>query len=191
MTARRRHRCRRSALAGVTGLLFGLAGCGGAGDGSSGTDGESGGDGTDAGDGDGDTGENGSDPQDGSTTSGSGRDLDPREANVTGVDLSERADGCRVATTLIHDDESEDGYADWWQVETLDGERIGRRDLAHPHGTRGFTRSTTVSIDAGHVVVRGHDRTHGYGGQAAFVSVPTGDVEFVRQGSEPESFADR
>jgi len=89
--------------------------------------------------------------------------------------------------TLYHDDEGEDGYANWWQVETLSGDRLGRRDLAHSHGTREFTRSATVaspdSVDA--VALRGHDQTHGYGGQAAVVDVESAGVDFVRQGSEP------
>lgn len=122
-------------------------------------------------------------------------DLDLREANVVGVTVgSEREDGeYRFDVTLIHDDEGEDGYADWWQVETLAGERLGRRDLAHPHGTREFTRSTTVSVPDGTacVVVRGHDRTHGYGGHAMLVDVDTGGTTPVRQGSARESVADR
>jgi len=166
VTTHARRLPRRSVLAGAVGLAGGAAGC-------VGDDGDS---------------TTGDDSPDGETTTDG---LDLREANVTGVELAEREDGYRVATTLLHDDDGEDGYADWWQVETLDGDRVGRRDLAHPHGTREFTRSTTVAVDADRVVVRGHDRTHGYGGQAALVSVPDGAVELVRQESEPESFADR
>ncbi len=153
-------------LAGGGAVLAALAGCTGDGTDGSGTDDD--------------------------TTAGSGTDdLDLREANVTGVSLSASGGEYRVATTLIHDDDGESGYADWWQVETLAGDRLGRRDLAHPHGTREFTRSATVTIDADRVVVRGHDQTHGYGGQAAIVSVPDGAVDLVRQGSEPDSFAGR
>ena len=109
-------------------------------------------------------------------------DLDLREANVTGVDVDAGGDH-RFSVTLIHDD-GEDGYADWWQVETPDGRRVGRRDLAHPHGTREFTRSETVSPPDGAdcVVVRGHDRTHGYGGRAAVVALDSGATRLVRQG---------
>ncbi|WP_338739815.1 hypothetical protein [Haloplanus salilacus] len=121
-------------------------------------------------------------------------DLDRREANVVGVTVESEGGGdYRFDVTLLHDDDGEDGYADWWQVETLAGERLGRRDLAHPHGTREFTRSRTVSVPVGTtcVVVRGHDRTHGCGGRAMLVNVETGDGTAVYQGSERESVADR
>jgi hypothetical protein len=116
--------------------------------------------------------------------------LDLGEANVTGVEVESRDDDHRFSVTLIHDDEGEDGYANWWQVETLDGQRLGRRDLSHPHGTREFTRSETVAIPDGVdcVVVRGHDRTHVYGGQAALVAVESGTARLVRQGSDSASF---
>ena len=121
------------------------------------------------------------------------RELDLREANVVAVAVDRRADGYRFGVTLHHDDDGEDGYANWWQVETLDGERLGRRELAHPHGTREFTRSATVSVPEGTtcVVVRGHDQTHGYGGQAMLVNVETGAVGAVEQGAERRSVADR
>ncbi|WP_299332242.1 hypothetical protein [Haloplanus sp.] len=122
-------------------------------------------------------------------------DLNLREANVVAVTVeTEGGNGdYRFEVTLIHDDDGENGYADWWQVETLAGGRLGRRELAHPHGTREFTRSTTVSIPEGTtcVVVRGHDQTHDYGGQAMLVRVETGGETAVRQGPERRSVADR
>ncbi|RMB09121.1 hypothetical protein ATH50_3492 [Haloplanus aerogenes] len=119
--------------------------------------------------------------------------LDLREANVVAVELDRRDDGTRFDVTLHHDDDGEAGYANWWQVETLAGERLGRRDLLHAHGTREFTRSATVSVpdDTTCVVVRGHDQTHGYGGQAMLVNVETGATTAVRQGSDRLSMADR
>nr|WP_245944442.1 hypothetical protein [Haloplanus salinus] len=115
-------------------------------------------------------------------------ELDLREANVVAVAVEPAAGGHRFDVTLHHDDDGEEGYANWWQVETLDGERLGRRDLAHPHGTREFTRSATVSVPDGTtcVVVRGHDRTHGYGGRVILVNVATGATTAVRQGPERE-----
>jgi hypothetical protein len=35
-------------------------------------------------------------------------------------------------------------------------------------------------------VVRGHDQTHGYGGQAMVVDLTTGETRAVRQGDERE-----
>jgi hypothetical protein len=132
-----------------------------------------------------------------STTSADGTtepaELDLREANVVGVAVDRNPDGHRLDVTLLHDDDGEEGYANWWQVETRAGKHLGRRELLHAHGTREFTRSATVSVPAGTtcVVVRGHDRTHGYGGQAMLVNVDTGAVVAVRQGPERRAMSDR
>ena len=118
-------------------------------------------------------------------------ELDLREANVMAVSVEPQAgDDYRFDVTLYHDDDGEDGYANWWQVETLDGNRLGRRELAHSHGTRRFTRSATVTASVDCVVVRGHDQTHGYGGRAALVTLPEGTTSFRSQGPEPQSMAD-
>lgn len=113
------------------------------------------------------------------------RSLDLREANVVGVEAEAQSDGHRFDVTLIHDDDGEDGYANWWVVEALDGTELGRRELLHAHGTREFTRSTTVDLQGERcVVVRSHDQTHGYGGRAAVVAVDRDAVSFVDQGPE-------
>ena len=125
-------------------------------------------------------------------SSDSDEELALREANVTGVEVEPLGDGeYRFSVTLLHDDDGEDGHANWWQVETPAGDRLGRRDLAHAHGTREFTRSGTVAVpgEVACVAVRGHDRVHAYGGQAALVTVETGSSRTVRQGSDPEEFA--
>jgi len=132
----------------------------------------------------------GSDP--GADSTAATPELDLREANVTGVTVRPEDDGYVFDVTLYHDDDGEPGYANWWQVERLSGERIGRRELAHPHGTREFTRATLdpypVPDGTACVVVRGHDGTHGYGGRAAVVALESGVVRFVNQGSGPASF---
>ena len=117
--------------------------------------------------------------------------LDLREAYVTGVTVAEASGGYWFEVTLYHNDDGEEGYANWWQVERLDGERLGRRDLAHPHSTDPFTRSATVAVpeDAPCVVVRGHDQTHGYGGRAMLVDVGSGETSAVDKGAEPETFS--
>jgi hypothetical protein len=121
--------------------------------------------------------------------------LDLREANVTAVTVSETGDDdddVRFDVTLHHDDDGEDGYANWWQVETRTGERLGRRDLLHAHGTREFTRSATVTVpsEVACVVVRGHDQTHGYGGRAMLVDPRSGATRAVDQGPAPAQMAD-
>jgi len=120
----------------------------------------------------------------------SGASLDLREANVVGVEFERQSREYQFDVTLHHDDEGEEGYANWWQVERLDGTRLGRRELLHAHSQQPFTRSETVEIadEVGCVVVRGHDQTHGYGGQAATVSLDSGEVRLVSQGTESASF---
>ena len=122
-----------------------------------------------------------------SPRSGSGLDL--REANVVGVEVERRPGSVRFAVTLYHDDDGEPGYADWWQVETLEGERVGRRELLHPHSTAPFTRSASFEVPEGQAcfVVRGHDRTHGYGGRAMLVDLEAGATRDLDQGTEPRA----
>lgn len=127
------------------------------------------------------------------TTAGTGTGtLDLQEANVVGVETTRTDDGYRFEVTLHHDDDGEPGYANWWQVERRDGTRLGRRDLLHPHDRQPFTRAATVSVpsDVSCVVVRGHDRTHGYGGRAMLVASETGAARSVEQGPDKQSFDD-
>ncbi len=114
---------------------------------------------------------------------------DLREANVVDVAVDAASGGYRFDVTLLHDDDGEDGYANWWVVEGVDGTELGRRELSHAHGTREFTRSATVDVGRRDcVVVRGHDQTHGYGGRAAVVVVETGATNAVEQGSDRRAF---
>ena len=56
---------------------------------------------------------------------------------------AERGDiGWRVSVTLSHPDTGWDHYADGWEVLDKDGNRIGLRELHHPHvSEQPFTRS--------------------------------------------------
>ncbi|SER42026.1 hypothetical protein [Natrinema salaciae] len=114
-------------------------------------------------------------------------DLDLREANVVEVAFEGDSDAYTFDVTLHHDDEGEDGFANWWQVERLDGTRLGRRELRHAHAQQPFTRSETIGVpdDVTCVVVRGHDRTHGYGGQLMLVNLESTATQSVNQGSDP------
>jgi len=116
--------------------------------------------------------------------------LDRREANVVGVAVEGGNGTYTVDVALHHDDDGEDGYANWWQVERLDGTQLGRRELLHPHSQQPFTRSETIEIPdgVGCVVVRGHDQTHGYGGVAVLLDIASGATRSVDQGPEPQSF---
>jgi hypothetical protein len=171
---------RRAVLGGLAAATTALAGCERAGDEPTAT-------GTPA------PTERGTTPRETTAATGSPAEtttpgLDLREANVVGVAVEQSGEGYRFDVTLYHDDDGEAGYADWWQVETLAGERLGRRPLAHPHSTAPFTRSTAVSASESCVVVRGHDQTHGYGGQAMLVALPGGATRAVRQGPRRRSF---
>lgn len=94
-------------------------------------------------------------------------------------------DGDRFSVTLYHDDSGEEGYANWWQVEDIKGNVLGRRKLLHAHGTRNFTRSESIDVpgDVEKIVVRGHDQVHGYGGRAVLFDLENGGKELVEQGS--------
>ena len=119
-------------------------------------------------------------------------ELDLREANVVSVVIDD-SDGASTFTVGIHhDDAGEEGYADWWQVETLDGTQLGRRDLTHAHDEQPFERSETIEIpdDVTCVVVRGHDQTHGYGGQAVIVNLDSGGQNAIQQGSERQTVSE-
>lgn len=112
-------------------------------------------------------------------------ELDLREANVVAVEWRVMNGVHRFDVTLYHDDDGEEGRADWWQIETPDGTVLGRRELLHSHGTREFTRSLSLDLPDGVtcVVVRGHDQTHGFGGQAMVVNLRTEETTSVRQGA--------
>jgi hypothetical protein len=119
-----------------------------------------------------------------------GGELDLREANVVDVAVTAETNAYAFDVTLHHDDDGEDGYANWWQVERLDGTQLGRRELTHAHSRQPFTRSATVNVpdDVGCVVVRGHDETHGYGGVAVAVNPDSGATRSVDQGPERRAF---
>jgi hypothetical protein len=108
------------------------------------------------------------------------QNLDLREANVLAVRFQPQGDGeFRFEVTLIHDDSGEaPDFANWWQVEDIQGNLLGRRELTHSHGTEAFTRSQLISIpdSIDTVVVRGHDMRHGYGGQSMRVDMRTGET---------------
>jgi hypothetical protein len=116
--------------------------------------------------------------------------LDLREANVVGIEIDDSDGQHSFSVTLHHDDDGEEGYANWWQVEQLDGTQLGRRDLTHPHSNQPFTRSASIEIpeEVTCVVVRGHDQTHEYGGVAMLVDIESGATRAVDQGSEPQTF---
>ncbi|QFU84718.1 hypothetical protein [Natronorubrum aibiense] len=116
-------------------------------------------------------------------------ELDLREANVVDVSFERDNSQYMFDVTLRHDDEGEDGFANWWQIERLDGTQLGRRELAHAHTQQPFTRSETIDVpdDVTCVVIRGHDQTHEYGGQLMIVNLASSEIRTVDQGSDREA----
>jgi len=108
-------------------------------------------------------------------------DLDLREANVIAISTEALGNNnYRFIITLQHDDEGEaPKYADYWQIEDLNGNILGKRVLTHSHSNEPFTRSKTITIldDIFIVIVRGHDMIHGFGGQAMRINLLTGETE--------------
>lgn len=85
--------------------------------------------------------------------------------------------------------EGDDVGADWWQVETLAGNRITRKTFSRPRGSR-VPASKTIEVpdDVNAVVVRGHGREAGYGGQVMLADLEADRITLERQGPEPKSF---
>lgn len=99
------------------------------------------------------------------------------EVDVVGARVAREAAGTfRFDVTLRHADTGWDHYADNWEVLTLDGKLLARRVLLHPHeDEQPFTRSLGgVEIPAGiaRVLIRGHDKVHGYGGKELVMELP-------------------
>ncbi len=118
-------------------------------------------------------------------------ELDLQEANVTNVIFENLNDGnYNFVVTLYHDDDNEDGYADFWQIEKLDGTVLGKRILTHAHGTIEFTREKIINIpeNVTIVVVRGHDQIHNFGGQVIILDLKLNLLDYVNQGSESLDF---
>lgn len=99
------------------------------------------------------------------------------EADVVNVEVAQQNGGTyQFSVSVRHNDEGWDHYADAWDVSNLDGTVYATRVLAHPHeNEQPFTRSKSgVNIPAGvkMVLVRAHDKVHGYGGKTMQVALP-------------------
>jgi hypothetical protein len=77
--------------------------------------------------------------------------------------------GWRISVTLVHGDETWDTYADGWEVRDVAGQRLGYRELMHPHTpNQPFTRSLpSVMIPDGtrKVKIRARCKGEGWGEQ--------------------------
>lgn len=112
----------------------------------------------------------------------------PEEVNVVGLGYDSDGTSYEFHVTL-HAPVA--GGADWWQVETLGGDRLARHGFHEPVTGSKVTTSSTVTIEgADAVVVRAHGAGSGYGGQVMLADLTEGFITLEKQGDEPESFAD-
>lgn len=97
-------------------------------------------------------------------------------AQVTHVVATQRASGnwC-FDTSIRHNDQGWEHYADRWEVLDLAGNQLGYRTLGHPHDNeQPFTRSRCkikIPAEISKVVVRAKCNKHGFGGKPIVVDL--------------------
>ena len=97
-------------------------------------------------------------------------------AQVTHVIARQRSDDrwC-FDTSVQHNDQGWEHYADGWEVIDLEGNLLGSRLLGHPHDNeQPFTRSPCnikVPLDVAKVIVRAKCNKHGFGGKPIIVDL--------------------
>lgn len=115
--------------------------------------------------------------------------LDTREAHV--LDINYSSERFELSVTLLHNDDGESGFADWWQVESLNGQVFARYDINVAQGNSPTTTTFSIAIPSGVTtfVVRAHDQTHGYGGNAIIYNIESHMKIHINQGVEPLDFS--
>jgi hypothetical protein len=103
-------------------------------------------------------------------------------AQVIFVRATQNGDGLwKLDTTVRHNDEGWDHYADAWQVIDSEGNILAERILTHPHDTeQPFTRSQSnieIPSELTTVTVRAKCNVHGFGGQEVVVDFTVGEGE--------------
>ena len=103
-------------------------------------------------------------------------------AQVVFVTATQSGDGTwRFDTTVRHNDQGWDNYADAWQVIDVEGNVLGERILLHPHDNeQPFTRSQSgIVIPDGvtQVIVQAKDNVEGFGGQVVVVDLTQSEGE--------------
>lgn len=80
--------------------------------------------------------------------------------------------------TVQHEDTSWDHFVDKWEIIGPGGKVLGTRVLNHPHiGELHFMRElrgVTIPEGVEYVIIRVHDKVHGYG-REKLMKLPTGD----------------
>jgi len=99
-------------------------------------------------------------------------------AQVTHVLATQRPSGdwC-FGTSVRHNDQGWEHFADGWEVIDLEGKKLGYRQLAHPHDNeQPFTRSQCdikIPSTISKVIVRAKCNKHGFGGKPFIVDLNT------------------
>ena len=97
-------------------------------------------------------------------------------AQVTHVNARQRTNNnwC-FDTSVQHNDQGWEHYADGWEVTDLAGHQLGHRVLGHPHDNeQPFTRNKCnikIPADMTKVVVRAKCNKHGFGGKPVIVDL--------------------
>lgn len=82
----------------------------------------------------------------------------------------------RIEVAVRHADTGWEHFADRWDVLAPDGKVLGTRVLLHPHETeQPFTRDLDgVRVPPGirNVVIRVHDKVHGWGAKTIQIGLP-------------------
>jgi len=98
-------------------------------------------------------------------------------AQVTEVVANKRSDGswC-IDTSVRHNDQGWQHYADRWEVLDLKGNLLGYRVLGHPHDNeQPFTRSRCkikIPSEISKIMVRAKCNKHGFGGKPFILDLP-------------------
>jgi hypothetical protein len=99
-------------------------------------------------------------------------------AQVTNVLATQESSGSWCfGSSVQHDDQGWDHFADRWEVIDLEGNQLGYRELAHPHvNEQPFTRSQCgikIPTKTSKVIVRAKCNKHGFGGKPFIVNLNT------------------
>jgi hypothetical protein len=97
-------------------------------------------------------------------------------AQVTDVLVTQKSSGSWCfGTSVLHNDQGWDHYADGWEVLDLKGNQLGYRKLHHPHNNeQPFTRSQcdiNIPKEMSKVIVRAKCNKHGFGGKPFIVNL--------------------
>ncbi|WDD99945.1 hypothetical protein [Thalassomonas actiniarum] len=97
-------------------------------------------------------------------------------AQVTDVLVTKKSsDSWCFGTSVRHNDQGWEHYADGWEVIDLEGNQLGYRKLHHPHNNeQPFTRSQCnikIPAEMSKVIVRAKCNKHGFGGKPMVVEL--------------------